>query len=161
MSNENEWVTVSHNKPKTDKPKKEYDPEPVETSQYDSDTIVLRKRQPKITKTPVAKISRPNATIVSDINMRKLDENDSGGAHKMVDRSVSQLLQKELVSRGWNYDKLVKEVGGRAGINKQDIQNIVKGVAIQNNSKLVAIEKTLNIHLRGKKAGEPFAQQKN
>jgi ribosome-binding protein aMBF1 (putative translation factor) len=161
MSN-NGWVTVSHNKPKSNKPKVKSVQEPVETPKYEPDTIVLRKHQKKkITGPPVVNTTRTNTNTTSELNMRKLDENEVGGVHKKVDKSISQLLQQTLVSRGWNYDRLVKEVSGRAGVNKQDVQNIIKGAAIQNNSKLEAIEKTLNIHLRGKKVGEPYIQKKN
>jgi putative transcription factor len=161
MSDSKEWVTVSHNKSNTNKPKHEYVPEQENTSKYEPGTIVLHKRQTKNNGPKTVNTTYSNTNTTTGINMRKLDENDSGGTHKKVDKSIGQLLQQALVSRGWNYERLVKEVGGRACVNKQDVQNIVKGEAIQNNSKLVAIEKTLNVHLRGKKAGEPFTQKKN
>ena len=155
MSNDNGWVTIAkkERKPK-DFTKLYSEPEPP-VKKYDDDVVILRKKTGP-PKKQVNKSVLTNQKTSSGFSAKKIAENTIGGSHKKVSLSMGQLMQQALNAKGWTQKELVIKVGGQAKVNHQDIQNIATGKAILNNDKIVAIERTLNINLRGKNVGEPF-----
>lgn len=152
---DNGWVTITKKERKPKDPTRSYqEPEPP-AKKYDDDVVILRKKTGPPTK-QVSKAVLSNRTTSSGFNARKIDENTYGGAHKKVSLSMGQLMQQALAAKGWSQKDLVAQVGGRAKVNLQDVQNIATGKAILHNDKITAIEKTLNFRLRGKNVGQPF-----
>lgn len=153
-----EWNTITYKKPKSENSKPDPDAEQF-SYQSENDTVVFHKNKP-ITTT-VLNTSQPNtAKPGSNSAFHKIDQSTTGGTIKKVSLSTAQLLNKALVAKKWKQKDLVAHIGGRAGVNLQDVQQIAQGKAIANDAKLSAIEKGLNIHLRGKLAGQQIAKPK-
>lgn len=155
-----DWTTITK-KDKKPPSERKTDQEVVHDNYYtDSDTVVFKKKvvhtKQVINATNTNSMNSLGTNHYYNSKLKQLDENTGGGGHKKVSLSVSQLLQKALVAKKWSQKDLVKNVGGRAGVNAQDVQKIARGEAMQNDAKLTAIEKALNMRLRGKNAGEPY-----
>ena len=151
-----EWTTVEYKKPKGPNQKKA-DPSVEQPKYYaDEDVVVFRKNKPGTST--VINNTKPNTggNNISNAKFHKLDNSTSAEAIKKVSLSTAQLLNKALVDKKWTQKDLVANIGGRAGVNMQDVQKIARGEAIANDAKLTAIENTLNVRLRGKFAGEPI-----
>jgi ribosome-binding protein aMBF1 (putative translation factor) len=153
-----EWQTVTK---KTKNPNSKPDPDAYQPAyQTENDTVVFHKNKPATTT--VLKSSAPNkGGNMSGSKFHKIDNSTSSDTIKKVSLSTAQLLNKALVEKKWSQKDLVANVGGRAGVNAQDIQKIARGEAIANDAKLTAIENTINMRLRGKLAGEPIRKVKN
>lgn len=170
MSDDHNWHTVKSrqrkpkdvfraNTPKTNEPKTNESKTPEEyVSEWDKVTILTKSNASRVVGTK-PRTTKPN-TYQGDTNFRKLDEADSADALPKVDMSIGSLLQRVRAEQKLSQSQLVTKIGGRAKVTLRDIQDIEKGVAFQNNAKVAAIENSLNIHLRGKKVGQPMRPPK-
>lgn len=152
------WTTVTEKKRKPRDPNRPKQEEP-EKEKYDDDVVILRKKTGPPTKQVTASSQAPKVTGAG-ISTKKLDENVDGGKHKKVELSTAQLVQKALTAKEWSQKDLLQAVGGRNGVNAQYIQQLASGKAQFDNNKIGAIEKALNIRLRGKFVGEPYFKPK-
>lgn len=156
---EGNWQTVTK---KTRKPITHH--QPVQTyndePKKEEDVLVLRKKNRPPTTKQVKAASQSQKVTETGVNVRILDNNTSGGSHKKVGKSLAQIFQRALTIKGLTQKELVTKVGGKAGVNAQDIQKIAAGTAIMNVNKINAIERALNIRLLGKNIGEPFFKPK-
>lgn len=148
-----EWQTVTK---KTKNPNSKPNPDAYQPAYHtENDSVVFRKNKPATAT--VLKSSQPNkGGNMSGSKFHKIDNSTSSDTIKKVSLSTAQLLNKALVEKKWSQKDLVTNVGGRAGVNAQDVHKIARGDAIANDAKLTAIERALNMHLRGKLAGEPI-----
>ena len=151
---EDSWKTIQKKqRTKSDKSNTQQTLEPEE-DEWDKVTILTKKNQPKQTEKVLSNYTNQN--VQSHADTKKLDENHDGGKHKTISLSIGQLLQDKLRELKMSHKDLFTKVGGKAGVNAYDIQQICKGEAIANEAKLVAIEKALNYRLRGKYVGQPY-----
>lgn len=156
---ESNWTTVTQKKRKPKDPNRPKIEEP-EKEKYDNDVVILRKRTGPPTKQVTAASQSSKVTSVG-VSTKKLDQNVDGGTHKKVELSTGQLFQKALNAKKWSQKDLLIAVGGKSGVNAQYIQQFAAGKALFDNNKIGAIEKALNIKLRGKNVGEVYFKPKS
>lgn len=153
-----DWQKVTHKKTKN--PNSVPDPDAQQPEYYsESNTVIFRKNKP--VTTTVTRTTQPNyKSNINNSQYHKIINSTSADKHKTVSAEVARMLNKTLVAKKWSQDDLVAKVGGKAGVNKKDVQSIASGIAINNDAKLTAIENALNMHLRGKFSGTPMRKEK-
>jgi ribosome-binding protein aMBF1 (putative translation factor) len=160
MSNQNNenWVTVSHNKNKnkTKPTTPTQESVSIPANEWEQVTVLKKRNVERPTKSQPTKITKPNTTYHTNIDSRKLDNSDSGGSLPTVNLSLGQLVQQERARQKLTQAQLVAKIGGKGKVTLSDLQQIEKGTAIKNEAKLSAIEYALNYRIRGKLAGQPL-----
>jgi len=162
--NTNDWVTVTHTKTHTPRSERYEAPEIVKDANDWDDVTILRKRSTgKPTGPPQLSLVSPNARHHTDKGVfHKLDNADTPETLAKVKMSVGQMIQQERVRQKLSQTELINKLSGRGKVTLADLQHLEKGDALQLNmdSKISAIENTLNFRVRGKLAGQAMRKVK-
>ena len=89
-------------------------------------------------------------------NAKKLDEDHENLKVKRVNHSLSVNIQRTRQQKGLTQADLGRLINEKPSI----ITEYENGKAVPNEQVIVRMEKTLGIHLRGAKAGEPMEAKK-
>lgn len=124
-------------------------------NQYD--TVVLRKNKAQMRRYNAKKtliegkvVAQPkfnaaNNKKTTDIDQRKLDENNDGGKHKKISFKVSNLILQSRVALKLNR----KDLANKLNVKESIVVEYETGKAIPNNRLLQKMEKILKTKLCG------------
>lgn len=124
-------------------------------------TTVIKGRgvdKKKTTGETVRSQTTGNRQSAQQFNTRKLDEAEEASKIKTVPSSIAQNIIKFRAEKKLTQKDLVQKTNGR--VKENDLKLIEQGKAIFNNQQIVAIEKALNVHVRGNSVGEPYFNPK-
>lgn len=113
----------------------------------------LKGQNPILGKTETtAKYNTGNKQTQTDLNKRKLDENNEGGKVETVPLSLGQTISKGRLAK-----KLTqKQLAQRINVKPDVINQYESGKGIPNSQILGKIEKIIGVKLRGKNIGTPL-----
>lgn len=86
---------------------------------------------------------------------KRLDDDTENYKHKTIDPALRANIQRYRQAKGLTQTDLARLINERATI----INEYEGGKAIPSEAIIVKMEKVLNVHLRGAKAGEEFAKK--
>lgn len=119
----------------------------------------------KVSESQAARIAQSGGTLdvnkkmgagnkKNDLGQRAkhLDDDNETLKVKTVSHSVKVNIQKGRQAKGWTQKDLATQIGERVTV----VGEYESGKAVPNEQVLNRMEKALNVHLRGVKAGQPL-----
>lgn len=84
---------------------------------------------------------------------KRLDEANDIVKVKRVDNNLRIAIQKARQAKGWTQQDLARNIAERVGV----VTEYENGKAVLEERVIVKMERALDVHLRGAKAGQPFS----